>query len=142
MEARRICLIVASLALSGCAGVVSLHPLAVPNGKDTIFHPALLGTWESGDPEHGGTRSTYTVERAESGYKVILTTGKDRVDGTMHLLKFGDDYLIDVLCPSEGAPPPVHLFLRLRLEKDSAWAQRDEHLLAQRPHRSQRTAQT
>jgi hypothetical protein len=121
MQTRTALLIAALLPLTGCGGVVSLHPLAIPNGKETVFDPALMGEWESVDAESRNTTSIYAVDRGESGYRVILTTGKDRIEGTMHLLRLGDRYLLDVLCPGQAAPPPVHLFLRLRLEKDSAW---------------------
>jgi hypothetical protein len=114
-------LVPALLSLSGCAGVVSLHPLAVPNGKDTVFDPALLGTWEDVTGDAGKVRTRYVVERAESGYKVTAQEGNEKHEGTMHLMKVGGRYLLDVFCPSEGAGPSVHLFLRLRLDKDAAW---------------------
>lgn len=107
--------------LSGCAGVVSLHPLAVPNGNDTIFDPALIGTWEEVKADSKGLKTKYMVDRAESGYRVTVLSDSEKIEGTMHLMKVGNRYLLDVLCPSDGAPPPVHLFLRLRLEKDGAW---------------------
>ena len=28
---------------------------------------------------------------------------------------------MDIYCPSDGPPLPVHLFVKLRLDKDSAW---------------------
>ncbi len=117
---------VASLAgilvcLSGCAGVVSLHPLAEPNGKNTVFDPALLGTWEEVKPSDNGQKVQYSVGRAESGYSVVAHDGKETIKGTMRLMKAGDRYLLDVLSASDGAPPPVHLFFRLRLDGDKAW---------------------
>jgi hypothetical protein len=118
MRKFQICFLTALLSLlTGCAGVVSLHPLALPNGKDTVFDPALLGTWEEVKTE--GERTAYTVARAESGYSV--TAKPDDFKGTMHLMKAGDRRLLDVYCPSDGAPPPVHLFFKLRLENDTAW---------------------
>lgn len=45
----------------------------------------------------------------------------DKAKGTMHPLKVGDRYLLDVYCPSDGVRLPVHLFFKLRLEKGSAW---------------------
>ena len=116
----QICFLTAFLGLlTGCAGVVSLHPLALPNGKDTEFDPALLGAWEEVKTGGDGTATTYTVARAESGYSV--TAKPDEFKGTMHLMKVGDRRLLDIYCPSDGAPPPVHLFFKLRLEKDTAW---------------------
>jgi hypothetical protein len=111
----------ALLSLTGCAGVVSLHPLAVPNGKDTVFDPALLGTWEDVKGEAGKARTRYIVERAESGYKVTAKEGNEKQEGTMHLMKIGSRYLLDVFCPTDSASPPVHIFLRLRFDKDTAW---------------------
>ncbi|MCX6626201.1 MAG: hypothetical protein NTW28_01040 [Candidatus Solibacter sp.] len=120
MSQTKVVLLIASLvSLTGCAGVVSLHPLALPNGKDIVFDPALLGTWEEVKTADQVAITRYTVARAESGYSVIA--GPDEIKGTMHLMKVGAGYLLDVYCPSDGAPPPVHLFLKLRLEKDSAW---------------------
>lgn len=121
VNAKILFLVMALLSLTGCAGFVSLHPLAVPNGNDTIFEPALLGTWEEVKADSRGPKDKYVVDRAESGYKVTVVSGSDKAEGTMHLMKLGDRYLLDVLCPSDGAPPPVHLFVRLRLEKDAAW---------------------
>jgi hypothetical protein len=118
---KTVWLIPALLWLTGCAGVVSLHPLAVPNGKDTVFEPALLGTWEEVKAESRGEKTRYTVDRAESGYKVSTLAESNKLEGTMHLMKVGNRYLLDILCDSDGAPPPVHLFFRLRLDKDSAW---------------------
>ncbi len=120
-QVKLLCLCGALLSLTGCAGVVSLHPLAVPNGKDTVFDPSLLGAWEEVKVKPGGPRTIYTVTRAESGYSVNVAAGSEKLHGTMHLMKVGDRFLLDVLCPSDGAPPPVHLFLKLRLEKDTAW---------------------
>jgi hypothetical protein len=107
------------VSLSGCAGVVSLQPLALPNDRDAVFDPALGGTWEEVKADSDGSRTRYVVARAESGYSVSL--GTDKAKGDMHLLKAGDRYLLDVYCPSDGVQLPVHLFFRLRLDKDSAW---------------------
>jgi hypothetical protein len=127
----KIVLLVWTLAsLTGCAGVVSLHPLALPNDKDAAFDPALLGAWEEVKTDGGGAKNTYVVTRAESGYGV--SARPDEIKGTMHLLKTGDRYLLDVYCPSDSAPPPVHLFFKLRLDKDSAWlAEMDSDWLKQ-----------
>jgi hypothetical protein len=107
------------VSLSGCAGVVSLHPLAIPNDKDVVFDPALMGTWEEVKADRNGARTRYIVDRAESGYAVNVDP--DKAKGTMHVLKTGDRYLLDIYCPSDGPPLPVHLFVKLRLDKDSAW---------------------
>ena len=107
------------VSLSGCAGVVSLHPVALPNDKDVVFDPALVGTWEEVKADRDGAKTRYLIARAESGYSVELAPDKGK--GTMHLLKIGDRYLLDVYCPSDAPPVPVHLFFKLRLDKDTAW---------------------
>jgi len=121
LKAKIILFISALASLTGCGAVVSLHPLAIPNGKDTVFDPALVGTWEEAKAERDGTKDRYTIDRAESGYSVKLVAESTKGEGTMHLMKVGNRLLLDILCPSDGAPPPVHLFFRLRLEKDTAW---------------------
>jgi hypothetical protein len=112
-------LISALTSLTGCAGVVSLHPLAVPNGKDTVFDPALLGTWEEVKTPGDGAKTRYTVARAESGYSVIAEP--DEIKGTFHLIKADIRSVLDVYYPSKTGHPAVHLFFKLRLEKDTAW---------------------
>ena len=120
MRELKVALLVWILAsLTGCAGVVSLHPVALPNDKDVVLDPAMVGTWEKVKTKSGDAKETYVVTRAESGY--LVSTKPDEFKGTMHLLKVGDRYLLDVYCPSDGAPPPVHLFFKLRLDKDTAW---------------------
>ncbi len=108
------------VSLSGCGGVVSLHPLALPNDQNAVFDPALVGAWEEVKADSDGARTTYVVTRAESGYEVSLA-GPDKAKGAMHLLKVGDRYLLDIYYPSDGPPVPVHVFLRLRVDRDSAW---------------------
>ena|SRR5580658_869101 len=109
------------VSLAGCASVASLHPLALPNDKDIVFDPALLGTWEEAESFGDGTKTTYTVSRADSGYSYSMVAGADQTNGTMRLIKAGGQYLLDIYSASNGAPLPVHVFLRLRLEKDTAW---------------------
>ncbi len=121
LKARVILLISALISLTGCGAVVSLHPLAIPNGKETVFDPALVGTWEEVKAEPDGTKDRYTIDRAESGYSVKAVPESNNGVGTMHLMKVGNRLLLDVLCPSDGPLPPVHLFYKLRLEKDTAW---------------------
>ena len=129
--------LVSTLAfLTGCARVVSLHRMALPNGADAISDPALAGTWEDADP-HGG-KNRCVVARAESGYAVTVSPGAENRDAgrrkvrfSMHLLKVGDRRLLDVYskdvccngegCEDTGLQPPVHLFFKLRLDKESAW---------------------
>jgi hypothetical protein len=141
MRKLQVCVLTAFLGfLTGCAGVVSLHPLVLPTDHDAIFDPTLVGAWEDVDPHF---RNVYTVSRAESGYNVTLhpsdpgDAGKREVKLSMHLLKVGDRRVLDVYtkdltCSSETATysvncdnyytqVQVHVFFKLRVEKDSAW---------------------
>ncbi len=106
-------------SLTGCAGVASLHPLVLPDDRPSALDPALVGTWEEVNANSDGTRGRYVVARGESGYAVAA--GPNEVKCSMQLLKVGDRWLLDVYFPNDGPPVPVHLFFRLRLDKDSAW---------------------
>ena len=106
------------LSLCGCAGVVSLHPLVLPNDENAAFEPALVGFWEEVVKPEKAPGTRYTVTRAESGYGVVIDPEQK---GTMHLFKKDGRYLLDVYVPSPGVPPAAHLFLRMRLEKDVAY---------------------
>src|ERR1035437_9318304 len=95
MRGFQVVLLVSMLvSLSGCASVVSLHPVAIPNDRDVVFDPALVGAWEEVKADSDGARTRYIVARAESGYTVNV--GSDKAKGTIHVLKVGDRYLLDV----------------------------------------------
>jgi hypothetical protein len=113
------------LNLCGCAGVVSLHPLVLPNDQNVVFDPALVGTWEEIVKPGEGPPERYIVARAESGYSIAVDAQQKAV---MHLFKKDGRCLLDVYYPSPGIPPAAHLFLRLRLEQDTAFiAEIDAH---------------
>jgi hypothetical protein len=108
-------------ARSKAAIILLLSTLALPHGKGVVFAPALLGTWEEEQTTSDVAINRYTVARADSGYSFRVVTGADEMKGTMHLMKVGDRYLLDVYCPSDGEQLPVHFFVRLRMKKDTAW---------------------
>lgn len=121
-----VLLLLAMVASTGCVKVVSLHPLVEPKDKDAVFLPELVGTW--GDPDPQGDKSQYVVTHDESGYSVTVKPKADNKDWpqkevtlTMQLVKAGGQYLLDVNCPSDDPGVPVHIFIRLRLERDSVW---------------------
>jgi hypothetical protein len=60
-KAKLVLLISALAYLTGCASVVSLHPLALPHSKGVVFHPALLGTWEEAETTADVAKNRYTV---------------------------------------------------------------------------------
>lgn len=121
MSKTKVALIMPALAfLTGCAGVASLHPLALPNSKETVFEPALLGTWADAETA-GDVTAKFTVVPAGSGYSFTMDSESSQISGTMYLMRVGDRYLLDVYCPGDGGSLPAHLFVRLRLEKDTAW---------------------
>ena len=120
MSKLKVLLLISALAsLTGCEGVVSLHPLTVPNGKDTVFDPALLGTWEEIKALDDSAKTRLTVARAESCYSVIA--GPDEIKGTVQPIRADSRTLLDAYYPSKTGHPAVHLFFKLRLEKDTAW---------------------
>ncbi len=112
-------LVLVLVSLTGCAGVVSLHPLATPDDRRVTFDPALVGTWEVVDANPDGVRMRYVVVSAPPGY--VVTAGPNQERCTMQLLKVGDRRLLDVYFPNDGPLVPVHVFYKLRLEKDAAW---------------------
>jgi hypothetical protein len=114
----RVLLAAILISMTGC-GVVSLHPLVMPNDNDEVFEPSLVGTW-AGVQEPGDTHEAkFVVAHTNVGYSIKPDT--DDGEYTMRLLKVGDRYLMDVDCPSNGPALPVHIFFKLRWEKDRAW---------------------
>jgi len=124
-KANFILLLLAMVSSTGCVSVVSLHPLAAPKDPDVVFDPALVGTWQNADPQDDKTQ--YAVTHDESGYTVTVRpdpeksdAGKEEVKLPMQVLKVGGQYLLDIDWPKDDTQVPVHVFFRLRLERDSA----------------------
>jgi hypothetical protein len=125
-KANVVLVLLAMVASTGCVSVVSLHPLVTPKDADALFEPGLVGTWQ--DDVELGDKSQYVVTHDDSGYAVTVRPGAENRDGKkeelklkMQLLKVGGQELLDVDCPSDDPGVPVHIFIRLRLERDSAW---------------------
>ena len=76
-KAKGVLVILALASLTGCSGVVSRHPLALPDDKETVFDPALLGTWEEAADSGDVLKNRYTVARADSGYSIRVNTGAE-----------------------------------------------------------------
>jgi hypothetical protein len=113
---KAVLLVASAAVLTGCAGVVSLHPVAAAHVAD----PNLEGQWRETKADSDGGYTVYSVAREAAGYKVSASTVK--LEGTMRVLRAGDQYLLEVRCPSDGPSPPVYVFLRVRLEGNSLWA--------------------
>jgi hypothetical protein len=129
-KAKGVLVILALASLTGCSGVVSRHPLALPDDKETVFDPALLGTWEEAADSGDVLKNRYTVARADSGYSIRVNTGAEETKGTMYLMKVGGRYLLDVYYAGKDEQQPVHFFVRVRIKKDAAWvAQMDSNWL-------------
>jgi len=73
-----LAVLILSGALAGCAPVDSMNPLY--DGKTTVFDPALLGQWQSGDGSFSFTRQD------DSGYELAIATRDD--GGQVHTMVF------------------------------------------------------
>jgi len=109
--------------LTGCAGVVSLHPLINDSDSDAAVEPGILGQWREVSPDdkpESANGQIYTVERAEkSGYKLTTLDNGVEKSGVFHLLKLKDRYLVDVRDDVDDPPLPCHIYFSLVLQKDS-----------------------
>ncbi len=108
--------------LTGCAGVVSLHPLVTDTDKDAFFDPALVGSWREISPDDkpgsaGG--QVYVVTRdGQNGYKASTTDDGVEKSVLFHIFKLPDRYLLDVRDDLGDPALPAHVYFGLTLEKD------------------------
>ena len=65
LKAKAALLISAFVSLTGCVGVGSLHPLALPDGNEAVFDPALPGSWEEADAADDVAAARYAIARAD-----------------------------------------------------------------------------
>ena len=108
--------------LTGCAGVVSLHPLVTDSDKDAFLAPALLGSWREISPDDkpgsaGGQLYVVTLY-GQNGYKASTTDDGVEKSVAFHILKLQDRYLLDVRDDLGDPALPAHVYFGLTLQKD------------------------
>ena len=114
-----VSLVFASILLTSCGDLPSLEGLA--NKNNTVFDPALVGAWNSGDAAvivQRGDNQSYRIhwlgaEDAESTETPRIV----RMEG--RLAQIGDQRILDLTASNPGAfAIPCHVFLRVRPVKD------------------------
>jgi hypothetical protein len=108
--------------LTGCAGVVSLHPLVTDSDKDAFFDPALVGSWREispdDKPESAGGQVYVVTRYGQNGYKASTTDDGVTKSVVFHTLKLKDRYLVDARDDLGDAALPAHVYFGLTLQKD------------------------
>ena len=116
---RWVSLVFAGILLTSCGDLPSLEGLA--NKNNTVFDPALVGAWNSGDAAvivQRGDNQSYRIhwlgaEDAESTETPRIV----RMEG--RLAQIGDQRILDLTASNPGAfAIPCHVFLRIRPVKD------------------------
>jgi hypothetical protein len=115
----RILLAFAVLMLTGCGDLVSVE--AVANQDNTVFDPALVGAWTSGDAVvivQSGEEESYRISWL--GTEVNTEPPRlIRMEG--RLAKLGEQRMLDLSTAEASAGAftiPGHVFLRVRPVKD------------------------
>ncbi len=102
--------------LTGCLVVPSLHPFYTD--KDTVFEPALVGSWQ--EYQMGGNATPPAIpqvwafsksedaDRAPNGYNLIVGTKGYTATYQAYLVKVGDSLFLD-LFPGELQTPEVNV---------------------------------
>jgi len=115
-------LAVALELLTGCAGVVSLHPLVTDSDKDAFLDPALVGSWREfspdDKPDSAGGQLWVVTRYGPNGYKASTTDNGVEKAVVFHILKLPDRYLLDVRNDLCDAVLPAHVYFGLTLQKD------------------------
>jgi hypothetical protein len=116
---RWVSLVFAGILLTSCGDLPSLEGLA--NKNNTVFDPALVGAWNSGDAAvivQRGDNQSYRIhwlgaEDAESTETPRIV----RMEG--RLAQIGGQRILDLTASNPGAfAIPCHVFLRIRPVKD------------------------
>jgi hypothetical protein len=107
-----ITLVLATVLLTGCGDLSSVEGLA--NKENTVFDPALVGAWNSGDAViivQKGDDQSYRIHwlGAESSDTPWIV----RMEGRLAML--GGQRILDLTAANPGAfAVPCHVFLRIR----------------------------
>jgi hypothetical protein len=116
---RWVSLVFAGILLTSCGDLPSLEGLA--NKNNTVFDPALVGAWNSGD-------AAVIVQRGDNqSYRIHWLGAEDaettetprivRMEG--RLAQIGGQRILDLTASNPGAfAIPCHVFLRIRPVKD------------------------
>jgi hypothetical protein len=116
---RWVSLVFAGILLTSCGDLPSLEGLA--NKNNTVFDPALVGAWNSGD-------AAVIVQRGDNqSYRIHWLGAEDaettetprivRMEG--RLAQIGGQRILDLTASNPGAfAIPCHVFLRVRPVKD------------------------
>jgi hypothetical protein len=112
MRASRITPVIAALLLTGCGDLPSVEALA--NKTNTVFDPALVGAWSSGD-------AVVIVQAGDDLSYKIHWLGAEGTDAPRtvpmegRLARIGDQRILDLTSSDPGAfTIPCHVFLRIR----------------------------
>src|SRR5580704_8709135 len=104
--------ILATVLLTGCGDMPSVEGLA--NKDNTVFDPALIGAWNSGDAVvivQPGDNQSYRIHWLSA--ETIDTPRIVRLEGRLATL--GDQRILDLTAENPGAfVVPGHVFLRIR----------------------------
>jgi hypothetical protein len=106
----------AAVLLTGCGDLPSVEALA--NKENTVFDPALVGAWNSGDAVvivQAGDDQSYRIHWL--GADGTETPQIVRMEG--RLARIGDQRILDLTGSDPGAfAIPCHVFLRIRPVKE------------------------
>ncbi len=115
MRTSWITLVFAAILLTGCGDLPSLEGLA--NKENTVFDPALLGTWSTAE-------SVIVVKAGDDqSYRIHWLDLDDDATPVLQmearLVKLGEQRILDLSSSNPGAfAIPCHVFLRIRPVKE------------------------
>jgi hypothetical protein len=115
----------AAVLLTGCGDLPSVEGLA--NKGNTVFDPALVGAWNSGDAVVIVQAGTGVQAGNDQSYRIHWLGAEDaegteiprivRMEG--RLVKIGDQRILDLTASNPGAfAIPCHVFVRVRPVKE------------------------
>lgn len=134
------CLVLCSLALSGCTAVYSVHPLYT-HEDDPIAEPPLEGTWVSNDEDKIEFSFHKTDDRQ---YNMVVTSPDSKTVQVyeVHLVQLQNQLFMDVMFKSQAicrtdsnidqqlGAVAHHVIARVKITQDDlAFSGLDDHLI-------------